>query len=103
MTKRHTTVCRLVVAQFRAMSLLFSCCSSADEPRIKKAAGICALRPTGPKMHSYENARPPAPGASKTEPKLSHWGSRKCSSERGTRGVLRNYDSIKSEQLASCA
>ncbi len=31
MTKWHTTVCRLVVAQFRAMSLLFSCCSSADE------------------------------------------------------------------------
>src|SRR4030088_1767236 len=32
--KRHTTVCRLVVAQFRAMSLLFSCCSSADNSRL---------------------------------------------------------------------
>src|SRR3977135_2395314 len=28
--KRHTTVCRVVVGPFRAMSLLFSCCSSAD-------------------------------------------------------------------------
>ena len=39
-----------------------------------KATGICALRPTGLKMHSYENARPASPGASKTEPNISHWG-----------------------------
>src|SRR4051812_12140881 len=31
MSKLHTTVCRLVVAEFRAMLLLFSCCSSADK------------------------------------------------------------------------
>ena len=43
-------------------------------PGFEKAAGICALRPTGLKMHSYENARPASPGASKTEPNISHWG-----------------------------
>jgi hypothetical protein len=42
--------------------------------RNQKAAGICALRPTGLKMHSYENARPASPGASKTEPNICHWG-----------------------------
>jgi hypothetical protein len=49
-------------------------CRSADESGIKKAAGICALRPTGLKMHSYETARPASPGASKTEPNICHWG-----------------------------
>src|SRR5205823_2787681 len=46
----------------------------ADKPGIKKAAGICALRPTGLKLHSYENARPANPGTSKTEPNICHWG-----------------------------
>ena len=32
--KRHTTVCPLVVAPFRAMTLLFSCCSSADKSNL---------------------------------------------------------------------
>jgi len=62
----------LVVAQFRAMSLLFPCCRSADESGIKKAAGICAPRPTGLKMHSYEKRSTASPGASKTEPNIRH-------------------------------
>jgi hypothetical protein len=82
------------VAQLRAMSLLFSYCRSAEEPGFKKVAGICALRPTGLKMHSYENARSAGPGASKTEPNICHWGVANCSSRRGTSGVLRNYDSV---------
>jgi hypothetical protein len=48
--------------------------SLPTNPGIKKAAGICALRPTGLKMHSYENARPANLGTSKTEPNICHWG-----------------------------
>src|SRR4051812_29344175 len=33
MSKLHTTVCTLVVAEFEAMLLLFLCCSSADNRR----------------------------------------------------------------------
>jgi hypothetical protein len=65
MTKGHTTVCGLVVAQLTAMSLLFHVAAAQTNPELKKAAGICALRPTGLKMHSYENARPASPGTSK--------------------------------------
>ena len=53
---------------------LFMLQERRGELGIKKAAGICALRPTGLKMHSYENARPASPGASKTEPNICHWG-----------------------------
>src|SRR5258706_12797269 len=47
--KLHTTVWRLVVAQLRAMSLLFSCCSSADQwrlfvPLCKKESGDHRVR-----------------------------------------------------------
>jgi hypothetical protein len=41
-------------------------------PGIKKAAGICALRPTGLKMYSYENARP-ARVSKETFAKIESW------------------------------
>jgi hypothetical protein len=44
-------------------------------PESKKAAGICALRPTGLKMHSFENARPASPGSCKTELNICYWES----------------------------
>src|SRR5258705_6317943 len=51
MTKWHTTVWRLVVAQFRAMSLLISCCSSADDWRV--FLPLCDMRAKAQRLNSF--------------------------------------------------
>jgi len=71
---QHERIC--ISAQFgndEGHALGATLLQERSRTRNQKAAGICALRPTGLKMHSYENARPASPGTSKTELNICHW------------------------------
>jgi hypothetical protein len=88
------------VAQLRAMSLLFSCCRSAEEPGFKGPQAFARCGLPGLKCIRMKTLDPPAPVLPRLN-RISPTGGSQCGSGRGTRGVLRNYDSIKSKQLAS--